>query len=315
MGTNEPQDVSMEMEPNPGFAERNCGLVVSFTFHFALFFLLYNASGPVTIPPPPKPELIHIALFEEESEPPAALAASEFEPESQIEEPDQTPAEEEADPLTPAPTDPLGEPIEQEALEPEPESEPQESEPEPEEQAEQDSFKQFLEQQRKSIQAENKERMENGSDAIADRLQMASIKLQSQRWLETSRGVDEGMIRKLDTKDVPPEIADRVLARYGIRITYRYINGAPSKYDFLNQASTSEGTFYNRGGKGYYQVFSFGPVAVSKMMRLVTEEMKRQGRPPSRTRVIEVVYGIIETPGRYDLGIKHIELAPVEFRE
>lgn len=305
----------MEMEPSPGFAERNCGLVVSFTFHFALFFLLYNSAGPVTIPPPPEPELIHIALSEEAAEPPAPLATSELESEPELEEPIQPPEEEEAEPQAPEPTEPLDEPIEQETLEPEPVSESQESEPTPEEQAEQDPFEQFLERQRKSIQAENRELMENGSDAIADRLQMASIKLQSQKWLETTRGADEGMIRKLDTMDVPPEIADRVLARYGIRITYRYIDGARSKYDFLNQASTSDGTFYNRGGKGYYQVFSFGPVAVSKMMRLVTEEMKRQGVAPSRTRVIEVVYGIVETPGRYDLGIKHIELAPVEFRE
>lgn len=152
-----------------------------------------------------------------------------------------------------------------------------------------------------------------GSDHVAERIKAAEVQLQGKKWLTETKGVKEGVIRSINTDDVPQPVAQQVLARYGIRIGMADLRpGAGSGgYGFLNQARTQEGTFMNRVGGGKAEVFSYGPAAIARMMQLEEDGLRKRGFDPARTRVIEIEYGIVNTTNGYDLGVKKLETAPV----
>lgn len=169
--------------------------------------------------------------------------------------------------------------------------------------------------QRAALTAHNKDVSQRGSDKVGERLREASVEQSAKKWLTTTEGADRGVIRGLTTDDVPAHVAEDVFRRYGIKIAVQVLDGSTGGYSFLNQARTSSGTYHNRVGKGMYQVFSFGQVAVGRMMQLDLDEMKRRGLNPAKTRVIEVEYGIVSTKRGHDLGILKFKAAPLKAEE
>jgi len=177
---------------------------------------------------------------------------------------------------------------------------------------EEEKFLEEIQSRKEALKNYNREVASKGSDEVADRLQAASLAQKGKKWLTNTDGLREGIIRSLDTSDVPPNIAEKVLERYGIKIMMKMMDGNSGGYNFLNQAKTNGGSYFNRVGKGMYQVFSFGQPAVARMMQLEVEELKRRGYDPAKTRVTEVEFGVIQTTGGYDLGVTKIEMLPVE---
>lgn len=147
-------------------------------------------------------------------------------------------------------------------------------------------------------------------EEIAMRLKEIEIDQNAKRWLTTTEGQTEGVIRSLDTMGVPQSLAEEVLGTYGIRIYMDVMDGRGSTLKFLNEARTSEGTYLNDVGRGMYQIFSIPQSAVARMMRMELRELARRGMDPARTRVLEVEYGIIRVPDGYDLGITKFNAVP-----
>lgn len=176
----------------------------------------------------------------------------------------------------------------------------------------------LLAEQREAIENQNRRVAELGSAQIEERLRIASAMLEARKWMSSTDGLREGVIRELDTSGVAPDIVDHVLSRYGIQILVKYLDGTESTNGFLNRAKTMGGTYYNKSGTGHFQVFSFSQVAVAKMVRLEREAIVRRGLDPTRTRVQEVRYGIISTGGGFDLGVTHfrsVQIAPGSLRQ
>ncbi len=173
-----------------------------------------------------------------------------------------------------------------------------------------EQLKEQLRTQRDAVRKQNERTAKEGSAEIAQRLQAASVSQKAKKWLASTDGAKEGVVRSLEISDVGGEVADRVLDRYGIKIMVEYMDGKPKGYSFLNQAQTAGGTYFNRSGQGVFQVFSYSQAAVAKMMQLEVAELQRRGMDPARTRVIEVHYGIVQTTAGYDLGIKKMDAIP-----
>jgi hypothetical protein len=154
-----------------------------------------------------------------------------------------------------------------------------------------------------------------GSPHVADRIKDAQVKLKAKKWLTTTRGLEEGVIRSITATGAPKSAADEVFARYGIRVGMKYLDGSEGGYGFLNQASTDAGVYVNRPGRGPQLVFSYGSTAVAKMLQLEREALRARGQDPARARVIEVEFGIVKSRAGYDLGVRDISFAPVDFND
>ncbi len=178
--------------------------------------------------------------------------------------------------------------------------------------AEEEKLREIMARKGDRAAAFNDDVAEHGSAEVEGKLRAASASQQARKWLTNTEGVNEGIIRSLSTTDVPPAVAEQVLERYGIKIFFKMLDGNDAGYNYLNQAKTSGGTYFNRVGRGMYQVFSFGQAAVSRMMQLELDELQKRGHDPETTRVVEVEFGIIPTTrGTYDLGVKGIKAVPI----
>ncbi len=118
-----------------------------------------------------------------------------------------------------------------------------------------------------------------------------------------------GVIRELDLSGYPDEVRTDVMQRYRLRIVRKYVSGK-SRQSFLSSAATdgSDRFFATPDHPpGIYEVFELSRESVAAMSRLEESELKRRGLPVDRTRVKRVVFGIVETGGTFDLGVKAFE--------
>ncbi len=334
------------------FLQRHAGLIIALGFHFAAATILAH----VTVPMPERaesdePKAIHVRLAPAppevhepapQIEPPPIpepnrdLAATSAADASSEAEDSETTTEPMPEPADMAQFEPA---MEQEgrdqpteiasALEFEPAAqtsaeltdeaaEDEMDERDPDRDRELRKLDALLAEQREAIEEQNRRIAEHGSVQIEDRLRAASVELQARKWMSSTDGLREGVIRELDTSGVAPDIADRVLSRYGIEILVKYLDGTETGNGFLNRAKTMGGTYYNQSGTGHYQVFSFSQVAVAQMVLLEREAIVRRGLDPTRTRVQEVRYGIISTGGGFDLGVTHfqsVQIAPGSLKQ
>lgn len=318
---------------HPGFTERHAGTIVSLAVHIALFVILSNTTVQRSINASPRPEPIRIEFDRPTPEEP--------EVEQEIEAPPEPPAydraastraelqsEEVSEPATPSavevaslePADPVLEFEPAAATFAEKDSQAATDSPAsedgtvvaPPETALSAEMRKYLDEQREKVKRLNEKVARQGSGDVARRLSLARIKIEGQKWLDTTEGATEGVMRSMTTLGVPPSAADDVCARYGIRIILAQVDASDVTGGFLNRAETASGTYYNRVGKGQYQVFSFSERALARMVRIEREELEKRGHDPRNTRVLEVEYGIVRTPGGYDLGIKKFRVAPIQ---
>ena len=154
-----------------------------------------------------------------------------------------------------------------------------------------------------------------GSMAVAGRLGLAhaGIKAQgtifSQKDAFKARGAAEGVIRNIDTLGVSQAEAQKVLARYGIRILIDA--GAGGGDAFRAGATTHEERIVKKIGQHGTLVFTFGAAALGRMVQIEEEALHAQGFDPTHSRVVSVTYGIVSTGAGYDLGVERIEAEPL----
>lgn len=153
---------------------------------------------------------------------------------------------------------------------------------------------------------------DSGSDAVALQIRLARADLIAQQTLFSSSGVDEGVLRTLEIRDVPRDVAEQVLEQYGIRTIVAHVDKPASELSYLNQASTHQGTFVSAAGRGVYEVFTIGGAAMARMAQLEEAAIAERGLDPKASRVESVVFGIVNTTEGWDLGVKRIEVKPVK---
>ncbi|HOE62514.1 MAG TPA: hypothetical protein PKW18_05495 [Candidatus Sumerlaeota bacterium] len=139
----------------------------------------------------------------------------------------------------------------------------------------------------------------------------------------SSIGAAQGAVRVFDISKVPEAVAATVLERYDIRISQKYMDGGAFNPNYLSSARLRDKTFVNVAGSGFYEVFEVSRRAVQRLILLESREMAVRGLNPDNTRVIKVVFGIIELSGGiaqneqndskgYDLGITEFQFEEIK---
>lgn len=139
----------------------------------------------------------------------------------------------------------------------------------------------------------------------------------------SSLGAEQGAVRVFDISKVPESVASSVLDRYDIKIVQKYMEGSALNPNYLSSARLRDKTFINAGGSGFYEVFEVSRRAVQRLTLLESREMAVRGLNPDNTRVIKVVFGIIELGGGlvlseqsetkgYDLGITEFQFEEIK---
>ncbi len=341
----------MSHPPVQSFAEKHGGFVISVVFHAAFLMVLQNAPVPASRQRPEKqPEPIRIELnpVQVPSEPePLPLSpeieiqenvATTAEADSALEsvapegKPDEGGAAEAIElaslppgalELNPAPLAFIPEPSPRKLTEPDlliQEEEPEiRSETEPAEQAESllldERIRQFLDERERALKEYNDVVGQRGSDRVAQRLSLARAELEGKRWLETTEGGQEGAIRSFSSEGVSPKIAEEVYARYGIESFSQYVDVAKGDgHNYLNSARVGGKQFTRREGRGVFRVLSIPQSAYGHLARLERDALVARGLDPSKTRILEVEFGIASVGSTYDLTVSRISVAPIEFQ-
>jgi hypothetical protein len=269
--------------------EQRGGLLLSIFFHLVLFSFLITRYPEFMIPKDmknPLTLLLNLSYEPAENEAPSFNpAVSTFQDENAAEEAPPEPANEVTE-----------EPVEKVAF-------PKER-PLPE-------YKTGIEEMEKDL--------ENSMSDLRKAIERRSLNVNAEKAMERSSlnnkgtragydssGADEGTVREFDIGNVPEKISDRVLQKYRIRITKKFISGE-NNVSFLNRVQVQGKTFFSGNASGYYEVFEIPMEAVKKMTFLENMELYERKLDPSKTRVKRIVFGIVQNNGDYDLGITSFE--------
>lgn len=333
------------------FAEKHGGFVISVAFHLAFLMVLSNVSVPQTRrPEKQKPEPIRIELSPVEqtaaAEPEPVMPVPEWEDVvatvAEAETTEET-ANPEGEPLEGrnaedvqiASLPPSALPLSPDPLHYEPEPSP-ETLPEPEilieeepqveksRQGESDQeelvlderIQEFLREREQKLSEYNELVGRRGSDRVAQKLSLARAELEGKRWLETTEGGQEGAIRSFTSEGVSPKIAEEVYARYGITSVSQYVDTerGNSAGNYLNAAQVGGRRYTRREGRGVFRVLTIPDAALAHLARLERDALLERGHDPSKTRILEVEFGIASTGSTYDLAVNRIRVAPMEFQ-
>lgn len=157
---------------------------------------------------------------------------------------------------------------------------------------------------------EMEKELENSLSDLHGAIERRSLHAKGTKAGFDSSGAEEGTVRVLDIGNVPGKISDRVLQRYRIRITKKFISSDNDLF-FLNKVQVQDKTFISGSGTGYYEVFEIPLEAVKKMTLLEGMEFSARRLDPSKTRVKKIVFGIVQIDGEYDLGITVFEFEEI----
>lgn len=121
----------------------------------------------------------------------------------------------------------------------------------------------------------------------------------------------EGAVRELKLEGHPPEVLEQIMNRYNLRVVLREFKSGSRGQNFLSSASKGPGEQYFGGlsvPPGVYEVFQLNQETVGLMSRLEEDAIRKQGLEPLKTRVIRVVFGIVNSEGGgYELGVLSLE--------
>jgi len=271
-----------------GWVERRGGLLLSLFFHMLLFSLLVTRTLPRPSP-------------EKKSEP-ALLLNLLMQPPSP---PVPAPPPEEAGATHKKRENPEIEPVQpEESVETgkEEEAEPVQPEYDPYD----DAMAEF-----NADRKEREQSMDRSLDRLKNEIMKRDARLKGQEADFDSPGNETGTVRVIDIGNVPREVADRVLQRYEIRITQKFVTG-DRELSFLNQARLGEKTFNNRNLTGYFEVFELPRKAIQRLTLLERAALINRGLDPGNTFVKKITFGILETKKGYDLGVTDFEYQVVE---
>ncbi len=121
----------------------------------------------------------------------------------------------------------------------------------------------------------------------------------------------EGAVRELKLEGYPPEVLEQIMNRYNLRVVLREFKAGSRGQNFLSSASKGPGEQYFGGlsvPPGVYEVFQLNQETVGLMSRLEEDAIREQGLEPLKTRVIRVVFGIVNSAGGgYELGVLSLD--------
>jgi hypothetical protein len=138
---------------------------------------------------------------------------------------------------------------------------------------------------------------------------LAKKTMEAPKSLFSGRGASEGAIREIDLGGTPGEKAKEVLDRYGIKMLVATADGAQGAG--LQAKSAGEGQFVTKFGSGTVGVFRFSSIAAGRMGQLEDEAFRAGGEDPEKTRIVRVVFGIVNTKNGYDLGVVDMRTEPL----
>ena len=284
----------MARDKSGSFLERNGGYAASLAVHAMILFMLM-AQRVETKARDPQPMDVLLQLLPEPTPSPTPLP-EDIQP--------VLPEDNRATEGTESPTDtPVS--ADQPTMAPTPEAAPQ---PQDEEKQREQAVLAELARQKKALEVKRLELAQTRKE-FRDQLQTEWSQPERSPGPKTE-GSLRGAVRSLELSNQPEEVVNKVLQRYKMKILWGYIDG-PGGYNFLNSASTGDGTYLRRSGTGWGQVFQLSTEAVAKMASLETEEIRRRGLDPLKTRVVETVFGIVKAGADYDLGVVKMEVEPL----
>jgi hypothetical protein len=121
-------------------------------------------------------------------------------------------------------------------------------------------------------------------------------------------GARTNVIRTLNLGNVDPALGQKVMDRYSIHITHRYVESINS-LNYLSSVATGNAVFHPTNKPGDYEVFEISPDAHRRMVWLEQNYLVTHGYDPASTKLDRVDFGIVETsPGTWDLGILSIKV-------
>jgi len=282
----------MARDKSGSFLERNGGYAASLAAHAMILFMLM-AQRVETKARDPQPMEVMLQLLPEPTPTPPPESAQPVLPE-------ENRATEGTEPPTDAPVS-----AELPTMAPPPDAALQ---PQDEEKQREETVLAELARQKRGLEVK---RLELAQTRKEFRDQIQTELSQSERSPgPKTEGSLRGAVRSLELTNQPEEAVNKVLQRYKMKILWGYIDG-PGGYNFLNSASTGDGTYLRRSGTGWGQVFQLSTEAVAKMASLETEEIRRRGLDPLKTRVVETVFGIVPAGNDHDLGVVKMDVEPL----
>ncbi|MCE5230913.1 hypothetical protein LLG95_15150 [bacterium] len=152
-----------------------------------------------------------------------------------------------------------------------------------------------------------------GSKEVAGRLMSTHATKQADKTLFSADPLHTGVIRTVETTDVPNNIADEVLKRWGFRVKLMNLSGGVrgGGSGYLSGIQTSAGRFVNATGQpGLYRVLFLGDDTVRRLVDLENAEMQKKGYDPEKVHITQVVFGIVPKGKEYDLAVTKMMVEP-----
>lgn len=132
----------------------------------------------------------------------------------------------------------------------------------------------------------------------------------------SSRPGPEGAVRELDLGGYPKAVVDEIMQRYQLKVVTRRLEAGRRGQNFLSSASRGSSERYFGGMEvpaGVYEIFQLSRGSVALMSRLEEDALRKKGLEPMKSRVVRIVFGIVEDgKGGYALGVKSLEAEAVE---
>jgi hypothetical protein len=173
----------------------------------------------------------------------------------------------------------------------------------------------ILEQEREALQQELDQMTQLAAAAPLPKVPLPMPPPSNGSRGSTDRG-PEGAVRELDLDGYPQSVVDDIMKRYKLKVVTRKIEGGRRGQNFLSSASRGSTERYFGGLEvpaGIYEIFQLSRESVALMSRLEEEALMEEGLEPLKSRVIRIVFGIVEDgKGGYVLGVKSLEAEAVE---
>jgi len=156
-------------------------------------------------------------------------------------------------------------------------------------------------EQLRKQQQESQDRLED----LSIKIDKAEIQTAGLEHLPETLGSPTGAVRTFNLLG-QEKVVEAVLRRYHIRVVLKNVPEGPH-FNYLNQANTSQGSFYNSGGTGLQLVLAIPAEALAHLSYLETQAIRQHGLDLNKTRIVEVVFGIVYTGKEYDLVVTDLE--------
>ncbi|MEN6624867.1 MAG: hypothetical protein ABFD69_01420 [Candidatus Sumerlaeia bacterium] len=171
-----------------------------------------------------------------------------------------------------------------------------------------------LRERSEEMNRQNEAARQQGSAEVAARIMQAHAVQTADKTLFAANPMHTGVVRSIETSDVPNQVADEVLVRWGFRTQLMQLGANQHmRGGYLSNADTAAGNFVNATEQaGVYRVLMFSDNTVRRLIRLEDDEMRRRNHDPAKFHIKAVTFGIVPTGSGYDLAVTKMEVEPIK---